>query len=84
MKKLYRTSFCVRLVENGKRKSKRVTVRCSDDDYFFYNLLTNGVSRGILDKSAANYAESHFFFNGYNWIDGGPREREATSDGTYD
>lgn len=80
--KMYRTTFCIRLREDGQMKQRRVVVRCSDDDYFFYNLLTKGVLCGRLDRSAAHYAESHFFFNGYNWIDGGPRERETAEDGT--
>jgi hypothetical protein len=82
MTKLYKTTFCVRLVENGRRMKKPVVVRCSDDDFFFYNLLTKGMKCGILDHHAANYAETDFFFNGYNWIDGGPLGgSETTEDG---
>ena len=69
MSKYYRTSFFIVLHEDGKLTRKRVLVRCTDSDYFFSTLLTKGVKCGILHKSAADYAEAHFFFNGYTWID---------------
>jgi len=75
MKKLYKTQFSVPIMyDDGHRKIQPITIRCSEADYFFYTLLTNGVKRGILLESTARTAEISFFFKGYHWVD---TEREV-------
>ncbi len=67
--KKYRTKFSIRLVDRGVHTDGPVVVKCTDEDYFFYMLLTSGVKRGIISDLEAAFAEPCFFFNGYNWAD---------------
>ena len=69
-KRVYKPTFEVPWMErDGRKRSQEIAVRCRDEDYFFYTLLTKGFRRGIIQGSAALNAEVDFFYNGYSWAD---------------
>ena len=70
--KIYKPTFDVPFLDpRGRKHAQRIAVVCTNEDYFFYSLLTNQFKRGIIEGSDALNAEVNFFYNGYTWIDNG-------------